>query len=68
MAAGDRVDAARRLVEEEQLRLVDGRGAQREPLLPAHRQVRGELVLAAHEVGHLEHVGALLGELLGGRS
>ncbi len=30
------------------------------------REVRGQLVLAAHEVRHLQHVGALAGELLGG--
>ena len=67
VAARHRVDAARGFVEEEQLGLVDGGGAEREALLPADRQVRGQLVLAAHEVRHLEHVGALPGELLGGQ-
>ena len=38
------VDAGRRLVEQQQLRLVHDAGGQRQPLLPAARQRAGELV------------------------
>ena len=47
LAARDRVDAACRLVEEEDPRLVEDRAAQREPLPPPAREVARERALAA---------------------
>ena len=56
-AAGGRVDAARGLVEEDDLRLVEDRAAERQPLLPAHGQRPRQASLASLEAGHLEHPG-----------
>ena len=59
LAPRHRVDAGGGLVEEQQLRLVDRRSAQRQPLPPADGEVAGEFVLASHQVGHVQHVLAL---------
>ena len=49
-----RVDAGRRLVEEEELRLVHDAGGKRQALLPAARQRAGELVLAVGQAEALQ--------------
>ena len=46
LPAGDGVDARGGLVEKQQLRLVDQRAGQREPLLPSAGERAGELVEA----------------------
>ena len=56
-----RVDAAGRLVEEQDRRLVQDRAAEREPLAPAAGEIARQRVLAAGEAGHLEHERAPLG-------
>ena len=43
------IDAGGRLVEQQQLRLRQDAGAERQPLLPAARQLAGELVGASRE-------------------
>ena len=52
------IDAGGRLVEQQQLRLRQDAGAERQPLLPAARQFAGKLVGAAVEP---EPVDGLLG-------
>ena len=52
-----RIDAGRRLVEEEQLRLVHDAGGERQALLPAAGKRAGELVLAVGQPEPLERVG-----------
>ena len=42
-----RIDARGRLVEQEQLRLVNEAGGEREPLFPAAGKLAGELLLPA---------------------
>ena len=49
------IDARGRLVEQEQLRVRQGAGAEREPLLPAARELAGKLLLAAREPEPLDH-------------
>ena len=49
LAAGLRVDARRRLVEQQQLRPVQDAGGERQPLLPAAGELPGELVAAGGE-------------------
>ena len=44
-----RIDAGGRLVEQEETRLRQDAGAEREPLLPAARQIAGELIGAGRE-------------------
>ena len=48
-AARLRIDAGGRLVEQQQARLRQDAGAERQPLLPPARQFAGKLVLAAGE-------------------
>ena len=55
LAARHRIDAAGRLVEKDDRRLVQQRAAERQPLPPAAGQVARELALASAESGHLEH-------------
>ena len=55
LPARQRIDAAGRLVEEDDRRLVEDGAAEREPLPPAARQVAGQRALAAAEAGHVEH-------------
>ena len=54
-AARQRIDAAGRLVEKHDRRLVQNRAAEREPLPPAAGEIARQRVLAALEAGHLEH-------------
>src|SRR5262249_49018827 len=54
-APRDRIDARRRLVEEQHARLVHDRGAERHALLPAARQAACELAAPALEAGGLQH-------------
>ncbi|MPM96558.1 hypothetical protein SDC9_143722 [bioreactor metagenome] len=49
------VDAARRLVEKEYLRLVEDGAAEGEPLPPAARERRGGFVLTPHKSRELDH-------------
>ena len=63
IAARLRIHAGGRLVEEQQLRLVDQARGQREPLLPAAGELPGELRLAA---GQAESLDALAHRLRGG--
>ena len=55
LAARQRIDAAGRLVEKEDRRLVEDRAAEREPLPPAAGEIARERVLAAAQAGHLDH-------------
>ena len=55
LAARQRIDAARRLVEEEDRRLVEDGAAEREALPPPAGEVARERLLAAGQAGHLEH-------------
>src|SRR5206468_1702801 len=50
------IDAGGGLVQQQQLRIRQGAGAEREPLLPAARQFAGELPLASAEAKPLYHV------------
>ena len=50
------IDAGGRLVEQQQLRLGQDAGAEREPLLPAARQFAGELLLAAGQPEPLDRL------------
>src|SRR3989454_3679730 len=54
-AAGDRIHARRRLVEEENARLVHDRRAKRHALLPPARQAARHLTALALEARELEH-------------
>src|SRR5467141_800554 len=54
-AAGDRVDARRRLVEEQHARLVHDRRTEGHALLPAAGQAARELAALAGKAGELEH-------------
>src|SRR5439155_11766819 len=54
-AAGNWIDARRRLVEEEHARLVHDRSAECHALLPPPGQAPGELAAAALEAGEGEH-------------
>ena len=65
VAARLRVDAGGRLVEQQQLGLVHHRGGQREPLLPAARELPGELLAA---IGQAELVERFVDPRLGHRS
>ena len=58
MAARQRVDAARRLVQEHDRRLVENRASQREPLPPAAGKIAGPCMLAAGEPRHLDREAA----------
>ena len=62
-AARDRVDAARGLVEEDDAGPVHHGAGQREPLLPAARQLAGEAVLLALEPRHVDGPGLALAGL-----
>src|SRR5271169_5691416 len=55
LAAGLRIDAGGRLVEQQQLRVRQRAGAEREPLLPAARERAGELFLATLEPKPRDH-------------
>ncbi len=55
LAARQRIDAAGRLVEKEDRRLVEDRAAERQPLPPAAGEIARERVLAAGQAGHLDH-------------
>ena len=55
LPARQRIDAAGRLVEEHDRRLVENGAAEREPLPPAGRQRAGQRALAAAQAGHVEH-------------
>src|SRR5439155_8989351 len=57
-APGQGVDAARRLVEKDDARLVEDRAAEREPLTPPAGQIGGARVFAASETRHLQHEAA----------
>src|SRR6185436_1096560 len=57
-AAGQRIHAAGRLVEEDNRRLVQDGAADREALAPATGEVGGQGLLAAGEPGHLDHEAA----------
>ena len=50
-----RIDAGGRLVEQQQLRVRQGAGAEREPLLPAARERAGKLLLATVKAEPLHH-------------
>ena len=50
------VDAGGRLVQQQQLRIGQRAGAEREALLPAAGEFAGELLLAAVEAEPLDHV------------
>ena len=55
LAARHRIDAAGRLVEKDDRRLVEDRAAERQPLPPAAGEVaRVSVVLAAAQAGHVE--------------
>ena len=51
------VDAGGGLVEQQQLRLVDQAGGERQPLLPAARERAGQLVAAVGEAQPLQRLG-----------
>ena len=53
-AAGDGIDAARGLVEEDQARVVEQRAGEGQPLLPAAGERPGDEVLLAAEVRHAD--------------
>ncbi len=55
LAARQRIDAAGRLIEKENRRLVKNRAAERQALTPAAREVARERILTAGQTGHLEH-------------
>ena len=55
LAPALRVDAGGRLVEHEQLGVVDGRGGEREPLLPPARERPGPRAAVGDEPGVVEH-------------
>ena len=50
------IDAGGRLVQQQQLRIGQRAGAERQPLLPAAGELAGELLLAAVEADALDHV------------
>src|SRR3954465_11355911 len=54
--AGERVDAGGRLVEDEQVRIVDQRAAQAELLLHAPRQLAGRPLAERHQIGAREQI------------
>ena len=58
------VDAGRRLVEQQQLRLVHDAGGERQPLLPAAGQRAGELVAPRRQAKLLERAVDMLGDRL----
>ena len=55
LAARHRIDAAGRLVEKQDGRLVQERAPKRQPLPPAAGQIARQRALAAAQAGHLEH-------------
>ena len=63
LAPGLGIDAGGRLVEQQKLRMRQGAGAERQPLLPAAGQQPGDLVLAAGEAEMLDHLARCLGRL-----
>src|ERR1700758_5475553 len=67
VAARGRVDAGGRLIEQQQARLVQHAGGEREALLPAARKLARELLGAAGEAESLErlaHRGLAVGHLI----
>ncbi len=68
LAARQRIDAARRLIEEENRRFVQDRAAERQALPPAARQIARQRVLPSGETGHLEHEAPARGQPLGTQS
>ena len=67
LAPRQRIDAAGRLVEEQDRRLVEDRAAERQPLPPAAGEVARQRRLAAAQAGHLDHELAARGERRAGQ-
>ena len=63
-ASRQRIDAAGRLVEKHDRRLVKDGAAKGEPLPPAAGQFAGQRVATPGQAGHVEHEGARRLELL----
>src|SRR5262249_54324190 len=66
LAPRDRIDAGRRLVQEEQSWPVGDGTAERQPLLPATRELAAELALPASQPGHRDQLLDALPALAGG--